>query len=735
MPDGPRLLTEVYLPAAVPAPVIFARTPYGSRSLGWLARALVPSGYVVVVQNVRGTNGSGGAFVPFVTEQADGRATLEWILSQPWATDTVGLFGISYHGYTAYALAETGAPAVRALAVFSGWAELGEFIAPGGAFNLMAHLPWFISFGRGARMPPVAMLDSLFRTVPLSGLFRGAEAVMQLAERPYNYAAVKVPVLHVTSWYDFIYPHALRAYAGLRAQGQRAAPQRLIVGPWAHNDVLSGKTVVGDDDFGAHAVAGFDSVTAWTRRWFDRHLRSRAEDEPPVRLFVLGDNRWRNTTDWPPTGSTAEAWYLHADGDGGHLAPTAQRGRSTSIFTYDPNEPAPTVGGANTHFLPDRLGPRDQRVLDGRTDIVRFISTPLERDLLLAGPMQAVLYVSADAPSTDITAKLVAVLPDGRARNIEDGIRRFYLKPGAPTEVTIDLGATAIRLSQGTRLRLDISGGNFPKYDRNPNTGEDPLSATLFRPVRLTIHHDADAPSRVVLPVWRLAAQPGRVTFSFEPGDSAHAAHVERVAAAAIRSIESFFELPFRDPITIRILPDRAVFDAYFSKAWGMAKTECWMVGAAAPSDLVLLSPRVWSDQACEHDPRDRAHVSGIVAHELVHVLHGQYNPTTDFEGMDALGWFVEGVAVLASGQLETRRGDARAALVAGAMPAELADVWTGRFRYGLAGSLVEHVDRTRGRGALRRLLAATTQEQALEILGVTEQQLLAGWKASIGRF
>ena len=175
------------------------------------------------------------------------------------------------------------------------------------------------------------------------------------------------------------------------------------------------------------------------------------------------------------------------------------------MFTYDPNEPVPTVGGANTHFLPDRLGARDQRVLDGRTDIIRFNSTPLERDLVLAGPLQAVLYVSADAPSTDITAKLVAVLPDGRARNIEDGIRRLQLKPGSATEVTIELGATAIRLAKGTRLRLDISGGNFPKYDRNPITGEDPLNATLFRPVRLTIHHDGDSPSRVLLPVWQPA--------------------------------------------------------------------------------------------------------------------------------------------------------------------------------------------------------------------------------------
>lgn len=501
MPDGTKLLTEVFLPAVTPAPVILARTPYSSANLRWLARALLPAGYAVVLQNVRGTNGSGGAFIPFVAEQADGRATLDWMLAQPWATDTVGLFGISYLGYTAYALAETGAPSVRALSIFSGWAELGEFLAPGGAFNLMAHLPWFVTFGRGGRMPPPPVLDSLFRAAPLSAMFRGAEAVMELGERPYDYAAVNVPVLHVTSWYDYIYPHTLRAYAGLRAQGQSAARQRLIVGPWVHNDVMSGKTTAGDEDFGAAAVAGFDSVTAWTRRWFDRQLRGRPDSDPPVRLFVLGENRWRNTTEWPPPGSTPEPWYLRADGKSGQLARSKRAGLATTTFTYDPNQPVPTVGGANTHFLPDQVGPRDQRTLDGRADIVHFTSPPLERGLYLAGPLHAVLFISADAPLTDVTAKLVALLPDGRARNIEDGIRRVHLSAGVVSEVTVDMGATAIRLPPGTRLRLDVSGGNFPKYDRNPNTGDDPFSATVFRSVRLTIHHTAATPSRVVLPV------------------------------------------------------------------------------------------------------------------------------------------------------------------------------------------------------------------------------------------
>lgn len=505
MPDGPALLTEIHLPAALPAPVILVRTPYGSANVTWLARALVPAGYAVVIQNVRGTNGSGGDFIPFVSEQRDGEATLDWIRGQQWATDTVGLFGISYLGYAAYALAETGAPAVRAMVVISGWSEMEEFISPGGAFNLMAHLPWFISFGRGGRMPPPAVLDSLFRVAPMSALFRGAEAVMTLADQPYDYAMADLPVLHVTGWYDYIYPHSLRAYRALRSQPRHGAHQGLILGPWPHNDVLSGRTTAGDEDFGPDAKAGFDSVTTWTRRWFDRHLRGRSAEGMPVQVFVLGENRWRSATEWPPGESATEAWYLGADAGGGRLGPTRGGSQVASAFVYDPNDPVPTLGGSNTHFLPGRLGPRDQRPLDGRTDVLRFSSPPIEQEVLLAGSIQAVLHVSADAPSTDITAKLVAILPDGRVRNIEEGIRRVSaMSPGVAREVVVEMGATAIRLPRGTRLRLDVSGGNFPKYDRNPNTGENSLDATVFRPVRLTVHHEGDAASRVLLPVWRV---------------------------------------------------------------------------------------------------------------------------------------------------------------------------------------------------------------------------------------
>jgi putative CocE/NonD family hydrolase len=166
-------------------------------------------------------------------------------------------------------------------------------------------------------------------------------------------------------------------------------------------------------------------------------------------------------------------------------------------FDYDPEHPLPTLGGINSHFFPDNLGPLDQSPLDGRDDVVSFIGPALDRPRVLAGPIRAVLYLEADAPSTDVAVKLISVAPNGTARLIEDGIRRLPTLAQGVNEVVVELGQRAMRLEPGSRLRVDLSGGNFPKYDRNPNTGEDPWLATALRPVKLTLRHGRSHPSRL----------------------------------------------------------------------------------------------------------------------------------------------------------------------------------------------------------------------------------------------
>jgi uncharacterized protein len=491
------LLTIIHHPAGDgPHPVVLLRNPYRTRggAMTWLAERLVPHGYAVVEQDVRGTGGSPGRFVPFMYDVQDGTATLDWLTAQPWA-GRVGLWGISYLGWAAYAVAETGHPGVDAMVLGSAWADMAPFLAPGGAFNLMANVAWLRGFAGGGGIPPQAALDSLFRTLPVASLL-GPMAGLTAAERPFRWEALRMPVLHFTGWYDNIYRESLRGYEALSAAPGPVAAQRLIVGPWAHNGELSGATRVADVDFGPRAAAGIDSVAAWTRRFFDAFLRGLPEVDPQVRVFVMGENAWHDHDAWPPTAAAARAWYLAADG---RLEPHAGDGAGTATFRYDPEDPMPTLGGVNSHLFPRNLGPFDQSPLDGRGDAARFIAAALDRPLVLAGPLRAILHLEADAPATDVAVKLISVTPDGAARLIEDGIRRIPRLAAGVTEVTVELGQRALRLEPGTRLRLDVTGGNFPKYDRNPNTGEDPITATALRPVTITLHHGGARPSRLEL--------------------------------------------------------------------------------------------------------------------------------------------------------------------------------------------------------------------------------------------
>lgn len=215
--------------------------------------------------------------------------------------------------------------------------------------------------------------------------------------------------------------------------------------------------------------------------------------------------------------------------------------------------------------------------------------------------------------------------------------------------------------------------------------------------------------------------------------DAGTVRELEPVLAEGVRDVEAFFALPFQAPFRVELLPDRAAFDASFPPEWGVGRTQCWMVATGVADALRVLSPRVWSSQACEHDPADAAHVRGILVHELVHVFHGQRNPHPDFAGMDDLGWLLEGLAVYASGQLEEGHlAEPAEAVAQGLAPARLEDAWSGKYRYGVSGSLVRYVDETFGRAKLRQLLAVTSEPEALAVLGVTEEELLAGWEESV---
>jgi hypothetical protein len=227
------------------------------------------------------------------------------------------------------------------------------------------------------------------------------------------------------------------------------------------------------------------------------------------------------------------------------------------------------------------------------------------------------------------------------------------------------------------------------------------------------------------------ASDTGRFRLVSEPSDEVTASRLSPLLRQALTTVERYFGAPFPRPFTITILPDRAAFDASFPPEWGIERTECWMVATGVADGMQLLSLRVWRQEACEHDPDDPVHVRLLLTHELVHVYHGQHNPSPDFVDVTGIDWFVEGLATLVSGQLENEKLlDARAALQEGAGPAKLAAAWKGRYRYGVSGSLVAFVEHELGRARLPGLLGATSGEELLALIGMSEPELLEQWRA-----
>jgi hypothetical protein len=196
------------------------------------------------------------------------------------------------------------------------------------------------------------------------------------------------------------------------------------------------------------------------------------------------------------------------------------------------------------------------------------------------------------------------------------------------------------------------------------------------------------------------------------------------------KRVEQFFGHPFKKSFSAEIFPSRVFFDRYFKQRWQLPKTESWMVALGVADKLAVLSPRVWKTEASEHDPKDETHFRELVAHELVHVYHGQNNPTGDFDGMDDLGWFVEGLAVYVSGQLEHgHQHAARDAIATGKAPTRLAEAWSGKYRYGVSGSMVHFIDNRYGRQVVGKLLPETKPDRVLHILNLSEKEFLQAWR------
>ncbi len=510
MPDGVTLLANRYSPRGGGArPIVLMRSPYGRAGLHALAaRVFAERGYQVVVQSCRGAHGSGGEFNAFRDEAADGRATLSWIGSQPWSSDDVVMFGPSYLGITQWAIATDPPSCLRALAPAITSSRVRSFTYVGGAFSLDSTLTWLASLARQRQrlagrlrlrdqLSTRRRLVEAFATLPLNQADRvatGAEVrfYQDWLSRESDDAfwapvaferhldAIPVPVTMVTGWYDMFLPVQLEDYRSLRDAGREV---RLTVGPWKHADP------------GAAAESLRDALD-----WFGRHVGgSAARHRARVRIFVGGTRRWIDLDDWPPKARSTR-WHLQA---GGGLHPRLASAGPPDRYRYDPADPTPSVGGS---LLSRHGGPRDNRALERRSDVLVYTSAALVRDVEVIGPVTADLHIRSSLEHTDSFVRLCDVEPSGRSRNICDGVvrltpERWQRAPDGIAKVEVALWPAAHVFRRAHRIRVQVSSGAHPRFARNLGGGEPLGSATTMRVADQEVWHDAEHPSAIVLPV------------------------------------------------------------------------------------------------------------------------------------------------------------------------------------------------------------------------------------------
>ncbi len=538
MRDGVVLRSDVYRPdTRVRVPVLVLRTPYDrSRPLippsGIDPAAAVDAGFALVCQDTRGQYGSEGEFYTFVHEGVDGYDTVEWAARRPWSSGAVGMVGRSYAGACQWLAAAEQPPHLAAICpVVTGSDYYEGWIYQGGAFQLGFNLFWIWLMSDPRR---ASRLDEVYRHVPLTTVplpepkwarfyfdwleHSTDDEYWQALSINRRYDRVRVPALNVGGWYDIFLRGTLENFARMRRDGGSGAArdgQRLLVGPWAHGSTYGSYP---DHSFPDFAGAGDVELTQLQLAYFARHLSDQPPvpaDDPPVRIFVMGENRWRDEDDWPLARARPTPWYLRANGI---LAAEPPGDEPPDAYVHDPNDPAPTVGGPTS--LPAKMmrlnsGPLDQRRIEERADTLVYTTQPLDRTLEVTGPLSVTLHAATSAPDTDFVAKLTDVWPDGTSRILAEGILRARFRagydrprpivPGEPYEYAIDLVATANVFLPGHRIRVVIASSSFPRFDRNPGTGNAFALDRQddFRTARQTIFHDGRRPSCVLLPIVR----------------------------------------------------------------------------------------------------------------------------------------------------------------------------------------------------------------------------------------
>ncbi len=566
MRDGTTLRANVYRPAGEGQwPVLLTRLPYGKDfPLGTAVMdpaQVARRGYVVIVQDTRGRLTSEGEWNPFHGEDVDGFDTIEWASKLPYSNGSVGMYGISYFGFTQWAAAVLQPPALKAMAPLQTWNDpLNGVLFRGGAlqlglanWDLQMDLDVLMRRHRGNREALgraiymlVGEMDNLawrgYWELPLKNFApfkrQGIDSTFfSVVEKPMDHALldymtlldkrenVTVPTFNLGGWYDIFLQDTIENFNFMRNHGStpEARQSKLLIGPWAHGGFIN---PVGDMNFGYGSSAAYINLqidlVSLQVRWFDHWLKgidTGMLSEAPIRLFVMGANIWRDEQEWPLARAVETRYYLHSNGrantlnGNGYLSTEGPDNEAFDQYVYDPTSPVTTRGGALLMSPEYRAGPLDQTPIEMREDVLVYTTPVLEQDVEVTGPITVRLWAVSSAADTDFVARLVDVHPSGFAQNLTDGIIRAryrnlargeapsLIEPGIAYEYEIDLWSTSNVFKAGHRIRLDVTSSSFPRWDRNPNTGHDFGVDIELAVAHQTILHDREHPSYVVLPI------------------------------------------------------------------------------------------------------------------------------------------------------------------------------------------------------------------------------------------
>ena len=551
MRDGTTLRSDLYLPrGSGPFPTLICRTPYSKeRDIHIeMAERFAERGYLAIVQDVRGRYASDGTFRPgFYSanhcDAEDGYDTVEWAAQLPRSDGKVGTFGNSYCGWTQWELAHTRPPHLVAMLPQGIAANLLDRELSG-VLRLGRVLWWTINTlapderRRAGDTSGPHTTDEAERLwserdrskwlwyLPLADI---PDAVMSgvgehwrrwLADHTTDFFGflekhrqVAVPALSTTGWYDQQIG-TIKHFTGMRERGMTARArehQHLIIGPWTHTST-DWQRRLGDVDFGPAAQQDYYEVAdQWFRYWL-RGERNEVDDWPPIRLFVMGANRWRDEHEWPLARTAFTEFFLHSGGAAntaagdGSLSQQAPHDEPPDEYVYDPRDPVMTL-----YTPPGQHEPQDQRPLDRRRDVLVYRTPPLTEALEVTGPITVRLWAASTARDTDFVVKVVDRWPDGFAQELCHGIVRAryrdsltqptLLEPGLAHEYSIAVNPTSNLFRPGHRLEVHVASSDFPNFDRNHNTGGNDYAEATLVTARQTVFHDAARPSRVILPV------------------------------------------------------------------------------------------------------------------------------------------------------------------------------------------------------------------------------------------